>query len=618
MAHLAVDGALAEHKLVLLTGEAGTGKTTLLGKLARHWKDEGRAAAVCYCSATRSASAALRDALELDDTARCGTVHSEFAIPVDAYNGVSLEWDWAQFVAQRRLEPPRRRDPPDVVVIDEVSMVPAHLLVAVDITLRQWRAGGAGQRFGGASVLLVGDFLQLQPPSGCSALESSVLAGFHTVLLTRQMRVVDGADQAGLLELQRAVRMGPAHDGLSPAAAAMRDRLLCACADGSGAGCGPAGAAARLHLFATRAEADAENDRHRPDAPAKVARFRPTVSGVAKCESLLDDLVGKGRRAQEYWRDQRVAFTATSKAHARSGKSLYVPNGTTGTVTNVRARFATDEAGAAGWPRLRDVDAENGPCDFGAEDEFEVAVRLDRGEEVWVPVAETQRRLCDELHEHTLAGCYALLRHVPLASAWAVTRHRAQGITADGGTLVCAHFEAREAEDVRSRVRRGQEPPGFCCGGLYVALTRVRHAESLRLCGAGWHFTPAGYCPLPASCAVRWWLALMRAAVPDEQTGVALVPPIAQQALPPGARLPRAGWLPRDPVAFAERVLRFCYVPDHPEHWTPPVKRPHLCPDDNRSKEDIAQHRSAARVAVLRALAHEAPHLAWGFGLRPE
>ena len=77
MAHLAVDGALAEHKLVLLTGEAGTGKTTLLGELARHWKDEGRAAAVCYCSATRSASATLRDALALDVQAHRATLLGE-------------------------------------------------------------------------------------------------------------------------------------------------------------------------------------------------------------------------------------------------------------------------------------------------------------------------------------------------------------------------------------------------------------------------------------------------------------------------------------------------------------------------------------------------------------
>lgn len=611
--------ALEEHRLVLLTGEAGTGKTTLLREVVPWCAARGGAV---FCSPTRSAADTLRSALELTPAPGsglaedcCGTIHSEFRIPHDAFNGPS-GWSWSQFVVQSRTARLRKDaawEAPRTVVIDEVSMVSAHLLLAVDLTLRRWH-GKHEERFGGATVLLVGDFLQLQPPSGCSVLESDLLRDFWTVLLTQQRRLVAAdADAAALLELQRAVRLGPSLATTSRAAAALRDSRLCPCAsphhaggegEGKGEGGGGGGAcradrdSGGVRLFGKNTLVDAENAKHAPANQATGVCFAPRVelrvdadaplcqaaeSGAdTTTEQLLDDTVGSVRQ-QRFWRGQRVIFTSNTNVQ-NGAQRIRVSNGTTGVVSGARYTAKGGVQGVA----------------------VDVVLDLD-GTSVVVTQTEAVRRVCPALHAHG-PQCYRRVVHVPLTSAWAVTHHRAQGVTVPPGTVVYANFSAEEA--AKSRETERFQPGGFVCGGLYVALTRVRSPQSICLCGAGWHFVPAAYSARPASSAVRWWLALTRAAQASSEHSVGsavLVAPIPQQALLPAASPPRSALVPRDTDAFARAVARFC----DPTYAAPPIERVPEPPLLDADAEALRKRPRDAWAVALRVVAELMPHMGW-------
>ena len=128
-----------EH--IFVTGRAGTGKSTLLNHLSWHTSKQ-----VVICAPTGVA------ALNVGGQ----TIHSLFRLPI----GVIADHDIEQTPQLRKL-----LNTIDTVVIDEVSMVNADLLDAVDRSLRQARQRPA-EAFGGVQVVLFGDPYQLAPVPG--------------------------------------------------------------------------------------------------------------------------------------------------------------------------------------------------------------------------------------------------------------------------------------------------------------------------------------------------------------------------------------------------------------------------------------------------------------------
>ncbi len=127
-----------EH--VFVTGRAGTGKSTLLSHLARR-------------TSKRLVIAAPTGVAALNVGGQ--TVHSLFRLPI----GVIADHELHQ--------PAETRDilaAIDTLVIDEVSMLNADLLDAIDRSLRQARR--RSEPFGGAQVVLFGDPFQLAPVPG--------------------------------------------------------------------------------------------------------------------------------------------------------------------------------------------------------------------------------------------------------------------------------------------------------------------------------------------------------------------------------------------------------------------------------------------------------------------
>ncbi|MBX3195227.1 MAG: AAA family ATPase [Microbacteriaceae bacterium] len=134
----AIEGT-REH--IFVTGRAGTGKSTLLEYLAWHTAKQ-----LVVCAPTGVA------ALNVGGQ----TIHSLFRLPI----GVIADHELDQPDPVRKL-----LNTIDTLVIDEVSMVNADLLDAIDRSLRQARQR-KDEAFGGVQIVLFGDPFQLAPVPG--------------------------------------------------------------------------------------------------------------------------------------------------------------------------------------------------------------------------------------------------------------------------------------------------------------------------------------------------------------------------------------------------------------------------------------------------------------------
>jgi len=128
-----------EH--IFVTGRAGTGKSTLLNHLS--WNTSKQ-----VVIAAPTGVAALNVGGQ--------TIHSLFRLPI----GVIADHKIEQVAELRKL-----LNTIDTLVIDEVSMVNADLLDAIDRSLRQARQK-PNESFGGVQVVLFGDPYQLAPVPG--------------------------------------------------------------------------------------------------------------------------------------------------------------------------------------------------------------------------------------------------------------------------------------------------------------------------------------------------------------------------------------------------------------------------------------------------------------------
>jgi len=126
---------------IFVTGRAGTGKSTLLNHLS--WNTSKQ---VVICAPTGVA------ALNVGGQ----TIHSLFRLPIGGIADHAIE----QTAELRKL-----LNTIDTIVIDEVSMVNADLLDAIDRSLRQARQRPR-EPFGGAQLVLFGDPYQLAPVPG--------------------------------------------------------------------------------------------------------------------------------------------------------------------------------------------------------------------------------------------------------------------------------------------------------------------------------------------------------------------------------------------------------------------------------------------------------------------
>jgi nucleoside-triphosphatase THEP1 len=146
------------NKNIFLTGKAGTGKTTFLRHIVQHSHKKSVIVAPTGIAAINAGGV---------------TIHSLFQLPFGSFVPVNQ-------VTQSNLQQFKVNDPAslmrglhmhenkrkilrelELLIIDEVSMLRADLLDAMDTVLRSVRR--KAQPFGGVQVLFIGDLLQLPP-----------------------------------------------------------------------------------------------------------------------------------------------------------------------------------------------------------------------------------------------------------------------------------------------------------------------------------------------------------------------------------------------------------------------------------------------------------------------
>lgn len=158
MAALAARFVNSTNRHVFLTGKAGTGKTTFLHRLAASTHKR-------YVILAPTGIAALN--------AKGVTIHSQFLLPFGAFlpekqrpadipEGAFHDQD--TLTRRHPLNAIRRHvlREVDLLIIDEVSMLRADVLDAIDFRMRAVRQNRR-ESFGGAQVLLIGDLYQLPP-----------------------------------------------------------------------------------------------------------------------------------------------------------------------------------------------------------------------------------------------------------------------------------------------------------------------------------------------------------------------------------------------------------------------------------------------------------------------
>ena len=389
----AIDGG---KPTVLIVGRAGTGKT----RLVRYLKE--RPAGVLQATVAPTGVAALN--------AQAQTIHSLFQLPpsgvLDARN--LPPWRGKPGVLFRRMK---------TLVIDEVSMVRADLIDAVDARLRHARDDN--RPFGGVQLVMVGDFLQLPPivqgQGGglLKRLRYSAAYAFsaHAIQSAPVTPVILGhiwrQNEPDFIDILGRIRSG---DAIEIAVDQINQRCVGPHRDGVDP----------LLLTPTRSAADRYNQDGLAALGTEPVVFRAQVEGRYP-------IVNDSLPAPEYL---KLAVGARVMACKNDTQGQWV-NGSLGTVTRVNRDGAF--------------------VLFDRTQQEHLVPRV-----AWEKIAQ---RWNEEKHkiENEVVGTY---RQIPLIHGWAITIHKAQGLTLD---------------DVRVDFGTG----AFAPGQVYVALSRVRTIAGL-------------------------------------------------------------------------------------------------------------------------------------------
>jgi ATP-dependent DNA helicase PIF1 len=393
----------ARDPVILLTGRAGTGKSWFIRKLIE--EDQHRPQVVLAPTGLAAMNIGGQ------------TIHSFFGFPPRPLLGFKEKPSWFFTQNARRLSR---------IVVDEISMLRADTLDAMDAHLRA--AKKSVKPFGGVQMLLVGDFYQLPPVVRADEGRLLEEAGYASPYAFSALSLRDEGVSA--FELTAMRRQTESHfiDLLQ----AIRDRHGVRDAiDELNAHCYGAGPLPNrpVLLCATNAVADSYNVRGLQSLPGNAQIFGGTFKGELPKQGVSGDRLPAPMELA-LKTGARVIFTQNDPEGA------WV-NGTLGTVTAYDediVRVAID------------------PSEFGC------GVEVDVTRSSW-PQSRWQWNEASQTMETKEEYRYV---QFPLAPAWAITIHKAQGMTLDA---------------VEVDLGRG----AFAPGQTYVALSRARTLAGLRL-----------------------------------------------------------------------------------------------------------------------------------------
>ena len=388
---------------LFLTGKAGTGKTTFLRELKA--KSPKRMVVVAPTGIAAINAGGV-------------TIHSFFQLPFAPYVP-DTKFMSAQTFHKFGKEKINIIRSMDLLVIDEVSMVRADLLDAIDAVLRQYR--DRHKPFGGVQILMIGDLQQLAPvvkeedwqllsPYYDTAFFFGSRTLKETEYVTIELKKVYRQSDTTFLNLLNKIRENTADESVF---AELNKRYL--------PGFRPKEEEGYIRLTTHNYQAQQYNDRQLTALPGQPYRFRAKTEGTFPESAYpADEILTVKKGAQ-------IMFIKNDS----SGEHRFY-NGKIGLVTDV----CKDGIRVRG-----NGDAES----FLLETEE------------WTNSKYTLNPVTKEITEE-VEGRF---RQYPVRLAWAITIHKSQGLT----------FE-RAIIDANASFAHGQ---------VYVALSRCKSLEGLVL-----------------------------------------------------------------------------------------------------------------------------------------
>ena len=391
---------------LFLTGKAGTGKTTFLHKLKAESPKRMVVLAPTGIAAMNAGGI---------------TLHSFFQLPFAPYIPDS-SFSAGDDVAYRyrfSKEKINIMRSIDLLVIDEVSMVRADVLDAVDAVLRRYR--NSQKSFGGVQLLMIGDLQQLAPVVRDE--EWKMLSRYYdtpyffsskalceTEYFTVELTTVYRQRDERFLQMLNGIRENRCDASVL---AALNQRCI--------PGFNPPREEGYIRLVTHNNQAQRINDHELERLPGRAFAFPATVEGK------FPEYLYPTEKVLELKQGAQVMFVKNDM----SGEHRYV-NGTIGEVTFVS-------------PSAIEV-----RC-------LQTGVKLTLQPEVWTNARYALNEETKEITEE-IEGTF---RQYPLKLAWAITIHKSQGLTFDKAII-----------DVGASFAHGQ---------TYVALSRCRTLEGLVL-----------------------------------------------------------------------------------------------------------------------------------------
>ena len=389
---------------IFLTGKAGTGKTTFLRQLMEELPKRMVVLAPTGIAAINAGGM---------------TIHSFFQLPLAPFvPGMAFKGQ-AKYRYRYSKEKVNIMRSLDLLVIDEVSMVRADLLDAIDDVMRRYK--DHNKPFGGAQLLLIGDIHQLPPVVKDSEWELlsqyydspyffSSLALKKTDCCTIELQKVYRQSDTTFLRLLNSIR----ENKCTPAdLSLLNTRYLPGFDADSSEGF--------IQLTTHNHRAQQINDRKLHELNSKSVRFQAEVTGNFPEMSYPTDTDLELRAGAQ------VMFIKNDI----SGQHRYA-NGTLGKVTLLTSKGV----------QVR-IDETN--------------ELVDVQQEVWTNAKYQLNEQTKEIEE-VVEGEFT---QYPLKLAWAITVHKSQGLTFDKAII-----------DVSSAFAHGQ---------TYVALSRCRTLEGIVL-----------------------------------------------------------------------------------------------------------------------------------------
>ena len=391
---------------LFLTGKAGTGKTTFLRKLKRESPKRMVVIAPTGIAAINAGGV---------------TIHSFFQIPFAPYVPESSFSTNGQATYRFRFGKEKINiiRSMDLLVIDEISMVRADLLDAVDEMLRRYR--DRHKPFGGVQLLMIGDLQQLAPVVKDE--EWQMLKKYYdtpyffssralkqTEYCTIELKTVYRQSDRAFLDLLNRIRENHCDPQVLEA---LNRRYL--------PDFQPRKEEGYIRLVTHNYQAQRINNYELEQLPGRSYAFRATIDGKFPEYSYpTDELLELKKGAQ-------VMFVKNDS----SGEHRYY-NGMIGEVTDLSADSI-------------EVRAKDSTATFLLQ------------EEEWA----NAKYVLDEESKEIVEDIEGTFRQFPLKLAWAITIHKSQGLT----------FE-RAIIDASSSFAHGQ---------TYVALSRCKTLEGLVL-----------------------------------------------------------------------------------------------------------------------------------------